>query len=135
MPEFKMEVVAFFCFKDNLKHFLFCYRLLCDSKKPKAHQAQSAVTQCTVHEPFSTIHCFGHITFFHKVPLFHCVNITIFTLLILFVCFVRYCTSCTSFFFFVLNLPLDFVLFRFCENIGVGKRGRQGLKATVQLCY
>lgn len=103
MPEFKMEVVAFFCFKDNLKHFLFCYRLLCDSKKPKAHQAQSAVTQCTVHEPFSTIHCFGHITFFHKVPLFHCVNITIFTLLILFVCFVRYCTSCTSFFFLYLT--------------------------------
>jgi len=100
-----LEIVAiFFFFKDNLKHFLFCY-WTCWSKKPKASRAQSAVTRCTVHInyfPQSTV----FVAYLHSqsATLFlfsflnphFCVNITILHLY----CFVGYFTSCTRCFIF-----------------------------------
>ena len=122
-----MEIVAFLFFKGQSEAlFYLVIGLPCYTEEPKAHQAQSAVTQRTVHiQHFPPPTGFCHITFYlftkcHFLQPHFCVNIT------------GDCTSCTSsFLYLTARLPLDFWLIKYSENIRHGKRECLELKATV----
>lgn len=135
MPEFKMEIVAFFFFNDNLEHFFyFVIGLSCNGKKPKAHQAHSAVTYCTVHinhfTSLTVVMFFFTKCHFTASPLCQYCSQT-------FVLFFFFAQVAHFFFFFCLclslKLPPYFMLFRYCENC-LGKRKWLGINATVWLC-
>lgn len=85
------------------------------------------------HHPLFLV--WSHHLFFHKVPLFNltCVfNIAVFLCAF---CFVLFCWLLHKlhklFLYLTARLPLDFVLFKHCENISLGKREWQGLNATI----
>lgn len=115
-----------FFFKDNRKHFLFCYWA---SMLEEETKGDSSAVSCHIVLYILTISPPPAV--YVTSPLF--TKCHFFNLTCVFFCWLLHKLHSFVLFFF-LRLPQDFRLFKYCENISLGGRERRGSEAMHLFC-